>query len=123
MFPPIWERVVSGHYPKAVATLAGYARFALKNDTYPGMIASQDQEVIGALYRDVSDADLSALDVFEGSEYQRCSVQVDIGTTEKIWAETYVFLPHERLSGQPWDPAAFAVNRFMGAYCPERGGA
>ncbi len=118
MFPQVWQRVVSGHYLNTAATLAGYARFALKDDTYPGMVAAQDQMVTGIVYRDVGTADLHALDMFEGSEYRRCSVQVDTGVSGKILAETYLFLPQHRLSNQPWNPETFALDRFLSNYCP-----
>lgn len=118
MFAPVWQRVVRGDYAGIEATLQDHARFALIDALYPGMVALKGHAVVGTLYCEVSAGDLSALDRFEGDEYQRCRVQVELANTKKIWAQTYLFLPHQRLSEQPWNPANFALANFLNAFLP-----
>lgn len=122
MFEPVWQRVVQGRYRRAPARLAGYGRFALLDDTYPGMVPALEpgQAVDGVLYFDVAPGDLAALDRFEGVEYARRTVAVDIasaGAVSPIHAQTYVFLALQRLSGQPWHPENFAMEHFLRSYC------
>jgi len=76
MFPEVWQRVVRGDYRSAPAVLDGHARFALAGETYPGAIARSGAIVAGIVYFDVSDADVAALDAFEGSQYRRDRVRI-----------------------------------------------
>lgn len=120
MFPEIWQRVVRGDYHSAPATAQGYARYALADDTYPGMIASPNAAVEGVLYFDVDAQDIVALDAFEGAEYRRDSIDVVINSGETVIACTYIFMAEQRLSGSPWEPQAFQMSRFIGAYCSDK---
>ncbi|WP_293776674.1 gamma-glutamylcyclotransferase family protein [uncultured Oxalicibacterium sp.] len=119
MFPAVWERVVRGRYRSAPAMLPGYARHAVEGETYPGMVQQSDSAVNGVLYFDVDEADLLALDVFEGGEYRREQVRVSIAADENQMAATYVFMAADRLTRQPWQPEAFRMQHFMDAYCPD----
>lgn len=120
MFPQVWQRVVRGNYRAEAATLAGHARFALADDTYPGMVAQAGASVPGVLYFDVDAQDVAALDAFEGEEYRRDSVQVLLDSGAMAVAGTYIFLLPQRLSGQPWRPEAFQMARFLGSYCRDK---
>jgi gamma-glutamylcyclotransferase (GGCT)/AIG2-like uncharacterized protein YtfP len=120
MFPEIWQRVVRGNYRSATATLPGFARYALADDTYPGMVAQAEAVVEGLLYYDVAPPDLAALDAFEGREYRREKVNVVIESGETVIACTYIFLAEQRLSGLPWEPQAFQMSRFIGTYCSDK---
>lgn len=120
MFPQIWQRVVRGNYRSAPATASGYARYALADDTYPGMIARPQTTVEGVLYFDVDAQDVAALDAFEGSEYRRDQIDVVIDSSETVIACTYIFMAEQRLSGLPWEPQAFQMSRFIGSYCRDK---
>jgi len=120
MFPEVWHRVVRGDYRSAQATLAGHARFALKDETYPGVVVQPESEVAGLLYFDVSAADVAALDAFEGHEYRRVPVGVRLDSGEIVDAQTYLYLLPEKLSDSPWMPEAFQMERFIGSYCREK---
>jgi gamma-glutamylcyclotransferase (GGCT)/AIG2-like uncharacterized protein YtfP len=122
MFSEIWQRVVRGHYLSATATLVDHARYALADDTYPGMVAQPQASVEGVLYYDVDEQDIAALDVFEGSEYRRENVNVVIESGDTVIACTYIFLAEQRLSGMPWEPQAFQMSRFIGTYCSDKMG-
>jgi gamma-glutamylcyclotransferase (GGCT)/AIG2-like uncharacterized protein YtfP len=122
MFPEIWQRVVRGNYLSATATLADHARYALADDTYPGMVPQPQASVEGVLYYNVDEQDIAALDVFEGSEYRRQNVNVVIESGDLMIACTYIFLAGQRLSGIPWEPQAFQMSRFIGTYCSDKMG-
>ena len=120
MFAPVWQRVVAARHRSCAANLTGYRRFALADETYPGMIEAAGGSVTGVLYFDVNDADLRALDVFEGREYARRTVQVTTPAQEQVMAQTYVFLVPALLAAHDWEPAAFPIDRFMRTYCSGR---
>lgn len=120
MFPQIWERVVRGHYRSAHVVLAGHARFAITDETYPGMVAQEGEQVEGVVYFDVTYEDMAALDAFEGSDYRRDKVMVTTEAGESIAAHTYIYLLPQRFSGAPWRPEEFQMEQFIGAYCTAR---
>lgn len=120
MFPQIWQRVVRGDYRSAPATAPGYARYALADDTYPGMIVSEKATAEGLLYFNVDAQDVAALDAFEGGEYRRDQIAVVINSGEIVIACTYIFMAEQRLSGLPWEPQAFQMSRFIGSYCRDK---
>ena len=120
MFAPVWQRVVSGRYRSEAADLAGYRRLAIVDETYPGIVEIDAGSVAGTLYLDVNDADLQALDDFEGTDYQRRAVQVTTPAGTLATAQTYVFLAPQRLASHDWNPAAFPLARFMATYCRDR---
>ena len=117
MFPQVWERVVRGRYRSARCTLSGFARYAIKGETYPGMVAEAGARVEGVVYFDVDKDDLAALDAFEGIEYRRDKVSVVTESGEKVDACTYIYLLPGRFSGAPWNPQEFQMERFIGSYC------
>ncbi|WP_151632205.1 gamma-glutamylcyclotransferase family protein [Noviherbaspirillum aerium] len=120
MFPQVWQRVVRGDYRSAPAVLDGHARFALAGETYPGTIVRSGASVAGIVYFDVSDADVAALDAFEGSEYRRDRVRVRLDSGELADAQTYLYLLPQKLSESPWLPEEFQMQRFLGTYCRDR---
>lgn len=120
MFPQVWQRVVRGDYRSAPAVLDGHARFALAGETYPGTIVRSDSSVAGIVYFDVSDADVAALDAFEGGEYRRDRVRVRLDSGELSDAQTYLYLLPQKLSESPWLPEEFQMQRFLGTYCRDR---
>ena len=120
MFPAVWERVVRGQYRAVAAMLPGHARYEVSGETYPGMVPQADSAVNGVLYLDVDDADLLALDVFEGSEYRRDVVTVSVTAEENLTAVTYVFTADERLTDKTWEAETFRITHFMDAYCRDQ---
>lgn len=120
MFPPIWQRVVRGSYASARALADGHARYAIREETYPGMVPQDGSSVTGMLYFDVNPEDIGALDLFEGDEYRRANIPVRLDSGETVQADTYIYLPAEKLSESPWLPEAFQMERFIGSYCREK---
>jgi gamma-glutamylcyclotransferase (GGCT)/AIG2-like uncharacterized protein YtfP len=120
MFDPVWQRVVRGRYRSTPATLDGHVRLIVEGETYPGMIVRTGSQVAGVLYFDVDTADLAALDYFEGQDYERICVSVNTDFDGIVQAETYLYLPVQRLLDQAWEPGAFQMQRFLQTYCREK---
>ncbi|KAG0199578.1 hypothetical protein BGX33_011562 [Mortierella sp. NVP41] len=109
------------------ATIKGYSRFTYHNQPFPGMIASKDPEelVEGLLVFGHSDLERHRLDQFEGTEYPRTTLPVqlqgpvpaaytqhrthDYEANATIDAFVYLFTgPTEHLDlNRPWDYEAF----------------
>ena len=120
MFPAVWSLVVARRYARVDAALDGHARFAIRDETYPGMVARSDGSVHGVLYLDVDAPDLERLDRFEGEDYRRTVVTVACGDGAVRRAGTYVYRRPERLLTAAWRPEEFALQRFLDSYCPGR---
>lgn len=120
MFGQIWGRVVRGEYASTPAIAHGHARYAIREETYPGMVAQPGASVEGVLYCDVAPNDVAALDAFEGVEYRRETIPVTLPGGETVLADTYIYLLPEKLSESPWLPEAFQMERFIGTYCREK---
>lgn len=117
MFPAIWQRVVRGSYRSMPAVLRGYARHAVRGASYPGIVWNRDASVDGVLYCDVEEADLIALDRFEGCEYRRQTVTVGAADGETVSAVTYLFVAEHRLSNAPWQPQDLDIAQFIADHC------
>jgi gamma-glutamylcyclotransferase (GGCT)/AIG2-like uncharacterized protein YtfP len=120
MFADVWEKVVRGKYRSGAAVATGHARFAIRGETYPGMVAASGQEVAGVVYFDVVAEDLAALDAFEGEVYRRDAVTVQLASGETVDADTYIYLDAARLADAPWEPEAFQMQRFLDTYCRDK---
>lgn len=127
MFDEVWSRIVSGRYTSVPATLAGYSRFAVTGEQYPGVIPGADPSadpgtvsdtaidastvppmVEGVLYYGVNEADVERLDIFEGEFYNRCTEQVTVAGG-MISAQVYVIKPAYQylLAPEAWDVERF----------------
>lgn len=117
MFPEVWEKVVRGRYRSAQATAHGHVRFAVRGETYPGMVEAQGQSVNGVVYFDVAQEDIAALDVFEGEQYRRVTLPVVLASGETVAADSYLYLDMTQLMDAPWEPERFQMQRFLDRYC------
>ena len=123
MFPEVWERVVGSNYRASSATLHGYLRRGVRDESYPVIVQQgPESHVDGMLYFGVSTEDLARLDRFEGEYYVRRSVEVITGTENlSLEAFTYVLSGRYRhlLSDREWDPGFFRehdLHRFLADY-------
>jgi gamma-glutamylcyclotransferase (GGCT)/AIG2-like uncharacterized protein YtfP len=119
MFAEVWTRIVTGRYRSVEGTLHDHARFAVIAQDYPGMIHAPGASVTGMVHLDVDAADVERLDRFEGDDYRRVTVSVACSDEVVRSCGTYLYLPVDRLTGTPWEPAAFAMERFLATYCRE----
>jgi gamma-glutamylcyclotransferase (GGCT)/AIG2-like uncharacterized protein YtfP len=137
MFDAVWSRVVAGRYRAAPARVRGYRRFAVLGESYPAVVPWANAEVIGRMYFDVDAADVARLDLFEGAEYRRETVEVElldpqvdpVASTQLAphapragavaTAGIYVFLAQGRVAAQAWDASRFGaqqIERFIADY-------
>jgi len=119
MFAPVWERVVKGRYRSAPAHAKDHARYAVAGESYPAAVPERGAGIDGVLYFDVSPADLRALDRFEGGEYRRATIAVEVSGEAPLKAGIYLWEDAERLSSTAWDPEAFDMQNFIDTWCPE----
>ncbi len=87
------------------ARLAGFRRAPVIGVEYPGMVPAADGLVEGVLYLDLPATAWPRLDAFEGDEYQRSEVEVELADGRRLAAWTYVFKPEHvgRLGEGEWD--------------------
>ena len=121
MFADVWKPLVVGRYRSEPATLLDYRRFSVPGVSYPGIIAAPGQRVAGLLYLDVAAEDVTRLDAFEGIEYRRDALGVELADGRMVSAGTYVWLDHGRLSDRPWLAEAFRLREFIETYAPASG--
>ena len=117
MFAEVWTRVVTGRYRSIEGMLNDHARFAVTGQDYPGMVHAVGSRVTGVVHLDVDAEDLVHLDRFEGDDYRRVTVPVICADDASRSCATYLYQPVDRLRSTPWDPSAFAMERFLATYC------
>lgn len=126
MFEPVWRSVVAGNYRQRPAQIKGFERFAVRDQSYPGVVRSRLplSTVNGIVYLDVGAADIASLDRFEGAEYRRIDVPVhdiqELNDHQVIQASLYLYLPENELLAQPWDAANFervTMAQFLQRFC------
>lgn len=120
MFAEVWQRVVRGQYASHAATLDGYRRFAVRDETYPGIVTRAGGSVAGLVYADIDAADLARLDAFEGELYRRIDAVVTGANGHTMQVQTYLFLQPAGLTDQPWLPESFALQQFLATYCVDK---
>ena len=112
MIPDVMYAVTTREFRFIDAVLRGYARFAVKGESFPGIIPVIDKSTEGIIYFNVDEPSLARLDIFEGDLYQRTPIQVETQGGKILKAETYVIKPEHRdyLSLQKWDVEEFVQN-------------
>ncbi|ORY79058.1 AIG2-like family-domain-containing protein [Protomyces lactucae-debilis] len=115
MHPAVLNRVISSTETPAYlpVILPGYARFRVKGQDYPGVIAAQDApegsvaeanvSVAGMLVSHLSSYAIKRLDAFEGDEYTRTSVTVLDGTGKRHNCQMYLYKDSSKLEATVWD--------------------
>ena len=107
------------------AILHGYCRHRVKLCDYPGIIAEHGHTVRGTYVVGLTDGDIFRLDQFEGDEYERRKVKVEVlhdgnhGSSEgkgdegrDMDAETYVYTAGDNnLEKREWDYDEFRKQK------------
>jgi len=109
---------VTGHtFNFENAILQGYARYVIKGQTFPGIIATDNQSVTGIVYDTIDEVSLQRLDKFESDVYYRKEVTVILDNRSQVPAYTYVIAPEHSslLTGIDWDPVQFQ-EKHLDAY-------
>ncbi|HEY1058516.1 MAG TPA: gamma-glutamylcyclotransferase family protein [Limnobacter sp.] len=108
MYLPVWQQVVQGQYAQQPAMAHGFARYAVPGEQYPAMVVQAAGQVRGLVWLNVDHGDIQRLDAFEGEEYERRTIWVNMsGSDQSLQADTYIWLKPERLRGDEWDVKAF----------------
>jgi gamma-glutamylcyclotransferase (GGCT)/AIG2-like uncharacterized protein YtfP len=110
MIPSVMYAVTVRKFRFIDAILRGYARYTVKGESYPGIIAVTDTVTEGILCFDVDELSLERLDAFEGDLYQRTQILAETGKGEIFNAETYAIKPEYRgcLSSKKWNVKEFS---------------
>lgn len=127
MIPRVMEAVCGRTFDAVEALLQGYARYALRGETYPGLIPEAGVATDGVLWQGIDAQCLRRLDEFEGDWYTRESVTVLLSPTsatvpeQRLAAQTYVLVPaqHFRVSRRRWSRDRFEtryLQRFLANY-------
>lgn len=129
MWPAIMARACQGPDPHGLdslpaaeaALLLGHERWRVRGEDYPGLRPHPGGQVEGRLYRPLPASVWPALDAFEGDEYERVQVEVNLRQGEPVSAWTYRFRVEfvDRLLSEPWRPEDFegaALERFVARY-------
>lgn len=113
------SKVIRDLYTFTPAILDDYCRHRVQNADYPAIVPEKGHSVRGVYATGLTDANMSKLDYFEGSEYERIEVSVKLakktgGEGERIGedkedevevnnAKVYVFRYPEQLERVEWD--------------------
>ncbi len=109
--------IVLGHVPvQTPARLKAYTRVKVVGEHYPVIRPHEDGDVAGALLVNLSASDLRCLDDYEGPQYIRENVQVELPNGEFEQCMTYVFKTeyHSALSNEPWSNEEFREKHLEG---------
>ena len=121
MWADIMARVCGGVLPSEAARLRGYRRHSVQGEDYPGLRPAEAGVVEGRLYRGIGAAAWARLDAFEGSDYERVPVSVELSDGRAETALVYLFRAEHvaRLLPSDWDPQLFESEgreRFLAQY-------
>ncbi|BAU62655.1 hypothetical protein STA3757_00050 [Stanieria sp. NIES-3757] len=122
MYPKVWDLVVEGKYQQQQARIFGYGRKKIKNEEYPGLISTKQEDFVeGIVYFNVSFQDLKRLDLFEGNQYIRIRVNCLLADTFLVETQTYMINPHQQsiVENEDWNQEKFAqwgLEKFLNKY-------
>ena len=121
MWADIMARVCGCVLPSEAALLRGYRRHSVQGEDYPGIRPAEAGVVEGRLYRGIGAAVWARLDAFEGADYERVPVTVELSDGRAETACVYRFRAElvARLLPGDWDPQLFESEgreRFLARY-------
>jgi gamma-glutamylcyclotransferase (GGCT)/AIG2-like uncharacterized protein YtfP len=122
MFPPVWNRVVTGDYQSQEASVHGFRRLAVRNKEHPALVISRGApSITGRVYFDVSNFDIDRLDRFETNRYARVTIASTLNneSADIVLADAFLALNLSELAEHDWDVAQFereGLPRFMDGY-------
>ena len=109
MFADVFGEVTGQLNHSRPAILTRWRRYGLRGLTYPGAVRTDhaDDCIEGVLWLDVAPAAIAKLDLFEGEQYRRVTVQVQTVDGLSHEAQIYEWLLHSQLEGA-WSPERFS---------------
>jgi gamma-glutamylcyclotransferase (GGCT)/AIG2-like uncharacterized protein YtfP len=120
MWPEIMSDVIDRKVEGRPARLSDARRLRVKDQVYPSLVPAEGFEVEGIVYSDLSEAEVAALDHFEGEEYVRRSVEVRCGdqmvTTDVYFTSEAGMALHEPDEWTPEHLSDSGVQNFRETY-------
>ena len=114
-FAEVMRAVTGREFTSEPAALDGFARYRVRDASYPGLVPESGARTEGTLFRGLDAAALAALDRFEGALYARHTLEVRLCDAGREAAQVYVVRPARRdaLLREPWDKARFARDELV----------
>lgn len=108
-FGDVLAAVIGRRLEGRAATLAGYARYAVKQQPFPGIVPDPRSAVRGLVFSGIDPVALARIDAFEGELYRRETVRVSTDDGLELDAQAYVVRPRFRalLADHAWDEEIF----------------
>lgn len=114
-------QVIQDLYTFTPAILEDYCRHRVKFADYPAVVPEKGQKVLGVHVTGLTDANVEKLDFFEGSEYEKETVKVQLLTkdgknvTEDGIKTTsvYVFISPDNVEKGEWDYEEFRKEKMQ----------
>jgi len=96
----------------AQARLYGFARFAIQNEDFPGILAKEDSYTDGTAFFGITLAEWEELDYYESDLYDRQTVRLELEDGTNTQAEVYVIPPENQhvLSSNLWELNQYRPN-------------
>ena len=112
LFPEVMSRVAGAELVGHPAVVEGWARYCVRRQTFPALVAQPGARTEGAVFSGVDAAVLARLDAFEGPLYVRRALEVERTDGGRLFAQVWVLAPgrEAELSSEPWDLQAFAAR-------------
>ncbi len=109
-FPELMRAVTGRYFPQQEAVLTGHARYRVRDEDFPGVIAQAAAEVRGVMYGGVDETALHLIDLYEDDCYSRRLLEVTLlsGATTLAWVYVVPAALRMRLTREAWDRATFA---------------
>lgn len=111
MVPAVIETVIGRRPVGASAVLAGFARYRILGEEFPGLVPCEGSMTDGMVYDGIDRHDLTLTDRFEGAWFERCAVKV---SRAGVRVEAFVYIVRQEyrdiLSTEPWDLEWFAKH-------------
>jgi gamma-glutamylcyclotransferase (GGCT)/AIG2-like uncharacterized protein YtfP len=124
LFPEVMTLVIGRNPPSRAATVSGYARFVIRGESFPGMLAEPASRTRGLLFDGLRSDELARLDAYEGALYVRRSLSVTLVEGATTNALVYLIRNQFRseVSERPWDPEHFAAESLQSFVASLRSG-
>ncbi|WPT14320.1 AIG2-like protein C [Picochlorum sp. SENEW3] len=124
-YPSILTALINRVPTMHKAVVHGYKRYGLTDYVFPAVVEDASASVDGLLLTGLSEQEMVILDEYEGDEYRKEEVEVNVfrdtgGSAEAslekallyVWMDEYKHL----LNGKEWNKEAFESKHFDGYY-------
>lgn len=113
MSSEIMAEVSGGDFASFGALAAGFQRFCVRDEQYPGMVAAPAGDVEGVVYENIDPEAVTRLDIFEGDMYARQVISVVRKSDQaRVEVMAYIVKPEYRhlLTEKNWSYEEFLAT-------------